>query len=102
MTMQHSAQDTGALQILLSTGLPITRPAVTGRIGSFYEIVLAQINATDTVLPIKLGRIPSRYWVTRNQGGGSVQDGSNLGADWTPSQIVLKATIAGKYSLFIG
>jgi hypothetical protein len=34
-------------------------------------------------------------------GGGVVTAGGNAGSDWTPSSIVLQATVAGTYSVLI-
>jgi hypothetical protein len=84
------------------TGIPITRPLQTGRLGSFFVVAAVSISTTDTVIPILLGRLPSCYLVARNSSGGVVYDGSNHGTDWSGSQIVLRATVAGTYTLLVG
>jgi len=60
------------------------------------------LGSNDVTIPIKLGRQPSGYIQVRTPvGGGQVTDGSNLGTDWTPSSIVLQATVSGNYSVLI-
>lgn len=86
----------------LVTGLPITRALQTGRIGSFYALVGVTINMADTTLTHALGRIPSGYLVFQApHGGGVVYDGTLNGSDWSPSQIVLAASVAGIYTVLL-
>ena len=56
----------------------------------------------DTTVPIRLGRTPSGIIPLRAPaGGGQLTDGSLNGTDWTPSSIVLQATVAGTYSFLV-
>lgn len=56
----------------------------------------------DTTVPIRLGRTPSGIWQLRAPvGGGQLTDGSLNGTDWTPTSIVLQATVAGTYSFAV-
>jgi hypothetical protein len=86
-----------------TTGLPISRPLISGsKVGSVYPVLGVQLGTTDVTVPIALGRMPSGF-ITINApvGGGVVTAGGNAGSDWTPSSIVLQATVAGTYSVLI-
>lgn len=87
------------------TGFPLTRPLVNGkRIGSFFPVLGASFTTagTDVTISVNLGRQPSGYLQIRTPpGGGVITDGTNLGSDWTPSSIVVQATVAGTYSLLV-
>jgi hypothetical protein len=92
-----------AVRQALAQGLPITSTLVDNfKLGSFWVRVLVTINTTDTTITHQLGRIPSIYLVGRSQAAGVVYDGTNLGSDWTTTQIVLRASTAGRYDLLIG
>lgn len=100
--MSSGGQGPRVQQSILAVGLPITRNLTTGRVGSFYAIVGASIGTTDTTLAHLLGRIPSIYLVGQNSAGGVLYNASTGTADWSPSQIVLRATVAGTFTLLLG
>lgn len=103
MPSGRNAQSDAAFRLASITGLPITRGLVDQtRLGSFWVRVLVTIDTTDTTITHSLGRIPSGYLVFRAQADGVVYDGSGLGADWTASAIVLRASVQGAYTLFVG
>lgn len=87
-----------------TTGFPLSRPLVNGsKVGSFFPVLQVAFEAaTDTVIPVRLGRLPSGYIVVRSPaGGGQVTDASDGAASWTPMSIVLQATVAGSYSVLV-
>jgi hypothetical protein len=65
------------------------------------QYLIATIGTGDTTLTHSLGHIPTQYWPVRNPGGGVVYDGTNGGTDWTASVIVLRATVAGTYTIVV-
>lgn len=72
-------------------------------VGTLRACVARTMNATantDTTLTHALGRTPNGYLVLRSQKGGVLYDGTNLGSDWTASQIVLRSTVAGDVVTF--
>ena len=92
-----------ALTLVRNTGIPLAGPLVdnTG-LGSFWIRVGVAIGTGNTSISHNLGRKPTMYLVARNSSGGVVYDGTNHGTDWTGGLIVLRATVAGTYSLLIG
>lgn len=68
--------------------------------GQYRLVTFATANA-DTSFALTLGHVPAGYLTLRNAPGGVVYDGTNLGSDWTASLIVLRASIAGNYTLWI-
>jgi hypothetical protein len=106
MSVVKNASETPSVNranLFYNTGLPILKPLVgQTRIGSFWYLGIVAIGTTDTTLPHKLGRIPSGYILWRAQVAGSVYDGSHDGSDWTSSEIVLRATVAGNYGILVG
>lgn len=84
-----------------TTGFPVSRPLVSGsKVGSFFPVLNVALGTNDVVVPITLGRQPTGFiTIFTPQGGGVVTAGSNNGSDWTPSQIVLQATVAGNYGI---
>jgi hypothetical protein len=86
-----------------TTGIPISRPLVDGsKVGSFFPVLQVSLTTADTAVPINLGRQPSGYiTITAPNGGGVVTAGSNNGTDWTTTQIVLAASVAGQYSILV-
>lgn len=93
-----------AMNLLRSAVLAITSfPARSGaRYGPFqYIFVDFTVANADKSITIQLDHTPSMWQVVRNQAGGIVRDGSLNGSDWTPTKIVLQASVAGNYGLLI-
>jgi hypothetical protein len=84
-----------------NTGFPVSRPLVSGsKVGSFFPVLNVALGTNDIVVPITLGRQPTGYiQIFTPQGGGIVTAGTQNGADWNPSQLVLQATVAGTYGI---
>lgn len=83
------------------TGFPVSRPVQAGsKVGSFYPVEVT-FGGTDEIIPIALGRMPSGYQVYRNGPGGVVYDAADGAASWSPSQIVLHATLPGTYGILV-
>ena len=69
--------------------------------GQQLTAVFANAN-TDTSFTLALGHIPQVYVVEQASVGGVVYNGSNQGTDWSGVKIVLRATVAGSYRLWVG
>lgn len=90
----------------------VTRPVVFipftghyrsgGRTGvaQWLTAVFALANV-DTSFVISLGSAPDGYLQYQASVAGTVYNGSNQGSDWTPNVIVLRASVAGTYRLWI-
>jgi zona occludens toxin (predicted ATPase) len=61
----------------------------------------AKIGTSDTTLPHVLGRVPNGYIMYRSSSGGQVYDASTGESLWSRSSIVLRATVAGTFSVLI-
>lgn len=73
------------------------------RDGTFQQLtaVFGSPNV-DTNFTLSLGRIPSVYVQGGSTVAGIVYNGSNQGSDWTPKLIVLRASVAGTYNVWVG
>lgn len=64
------------------------------------SLVIAAAN-TNTVTAHQLGRVPDLYLVTGATAAGSVYDSSVGRANWTATEIELRASATGTYRLMI-
>ena len=55
----------------------------------------------DASFTIALGSIPGGYLVYQKSVAGTVYNGANQGSDWTANKIVLRASAAGTYRLWV-
>lgn len=68
--------------------------------GQMVNFVAASPNV-DTNIKLSLGHTPQGYIVLGATVAGIVYFGSNQGTDWTPIKIVLRASAAGGYNLWV-
>jgi hypothetical protein len=72
------------------------------RDGHGQLLVIAFVAGVDKIIAHGLGRVPVGYHTVRVPvGGGVVTDGSNSGADWSVSQVVLRASVSGTYTIWL-
>jgi hypothetical protein len=78
-------------------------PWRTGQKDGRGQQLLALFNNanTDTSFTLALGHVPEQYVEQQKSVAGVVYNGSNQGTDWTPTKIVLRASAAGTYRLWI-
>lgn len=55
----------------------------------------------DTSFVISLGSAPDGYIQYQASVPGIVYNGTNQGSDWTPNKVVLRASVAGTYRLWL-
>lgn len=55
----------------------------------------------DTTFTLALGHVPGEYVEESKSVAGVVYNGSNQKSDWTPNAIVLRASVAGTYHLWV-
>jgi hypothetical protein len=94
----------GGLASSRTTGTVHQRSVVKNglRDGHGQLLVVAFVAGVDKVIAQGLGRVPVGYNTIRVPvGGGVVTDGSNSGSDWSVSQIVLRASVSGTYTIWI-
>lgn len=56
---------------------------------------------TDTSFVIALGNAPDGYFQFQASVAGTVYNGTNQGTDWTANRVVLRASAAGTYRLWV-
>jgi hypothetical protein len=69
------------------------------RVGTACFCMNRAVGTGDTNIAHSLGRIPNGYKAVRSSSGGVLYDASSGTTLWTPSNIVLRATLAGTYSI---
>lgn len=80
----------------------VTGPVLdNAKIGPYAALVGRAIGTSDTTLPHVLGRVPNGYIMYRSSSGGQVYDASTGESLWSRSSIVLRATVAGTFSVLI-
>ena len=84
--------------------IPFTGRFIAGEksgLGFWLTATFAAPNS-DTTFIISNGMIPNiGYVVVQASAGGIVYNGSNQGSDWTANSIVLRATAAGTYKMWL-